>query len=363
MRMVCDSAGNGAAGSGPRFVRIAAAAGLLAASLVFPAQASSDPATPPFPSELMPKASASILLDVANAGDHYVAVGEHGDIILSSNGKDWTQVVAPVRAMLNRVRFLDGKLGWAVGHDGVILNTTDGGSHWSLQARDIDKGLPFYDILFLDAQHGFAVGAKALFKLTEDGGKTWSDVSAPFLDTGLNLNTIIRLSNGALVIAGEKGLVTWSSDNGKTWTMLKSPYPGSWFGALPAGKDGVLVYGLRGHVYAIDDLRAVPVQDPKQWDEFNLPTITDEAGLKQLGWRAFTAPSEQSLFGGTLIDDSHFVLVGVNGTVLRGTFSSPALTAVNPPSSFSLSSIVIQGGHAIAVGHEGVEAIDGGLLQ
>ncbi len=360
MRMVCHSAGNGAAGSGLRPGRRAAAITLLAAACFVTARAA-DPDSGPRPSEPMPKASTSILLDVTNTAGRYVAVGEHGDIVVSTNGKDWTQVIAPVRALLTRVRFLDDKLGWIVGYDGVVLNTTDGGNTWNLQARDIDKGLPYYDVLFLDAQHGFAVGAKALLKQTEDGGKTWTDVSAPFLDTGLNLNSICRLNDGSLLIAGEKGLVAWSTDAGKTWTMLKSPYPGSWFGALPEGKSGVLVYGLRGHVYALDDLHAVPVQDPKQWDEFNLPTITDADGLQKLGWREFKAPSDQSLFGGTLLDDDHFVLVGVNGTVVRGSVSNPALTAVNPPSSFTLSSIVVHDGHAIAVGHDGFEAIDGGL--
>jgi photosystem II stability/assembly factor-like uncharacterized protein len=330
----------------------------MAATLWVPGWAA-ESAAGPHPSELMPRAATSILLDITTAAGRYVAVGEHGDIITSANGRDWTQVMAPVRAMLTRVRFLDDKLGWAVGYDSVVLNTTDAGNTWNLQSQETEKGLPFYDVLFLDAQHGFAVGAKALFKQTEDGGKTWTDVSAPFLDTGLNLNSICRLRDGSLIIAGEKGLVAWSTDIGKHWTMLKSPYPGSWFGVLPAGNSGALVYGLRGHVYAIDDPHSVPAQDPGQWDEFNLPTITDADGLQKLGWRAFSAPSEQSLFGGTLLDERRFVLVGVNGTVLRGNVSNPVLTAVNPPSSFTLSSIVVHGEQTIAVGHDGTESIDG----
>jgi photosystem II stability/assembly factor-like uncharacterized protein len=358
MRSVLNSAGLGAAKRGIGIRPAIAGFGLFfIAATGLCAEGSSEPRA----AEMMPKASTSILLDVASASGRYVAVGEHGNIVTSPNGKDWTQVAAPVRSMLNRVRFLDDKQGWAVGHDGVILHTGDGGTTWTLQARDIDKGIPFYDVLFLDGQHGFAVGAKALMKETTDGGKTWTDVSAPFLDTGLNLNTIVRLHDGSLLIAGEKGLVANSNDSGRTWTMLRSPYPGSWFGALPAGAGGVLVYGLRGHIYAIDDPKAVPAQDPKQWDEFSLPTITDADGLHKLGWRAFNAPSEQSLFGGTLLDDTHFALVGVNGTVLRGVLSNAALTAVSAPSNFTLSSIVVHDGKGIAVGHDGVEAIDGGL--
>jgi photosystem II stability/assembly factor-like uncharacterized protein len=336
--------------------------GLLVASLLAtPAWSDQAPAPPPRPAEMMPKAAESILLDVAVAGPGYVAVGEYGNIVVSHDGRQWTQVGAPVRAMLNRVRFIDNRTGWAVGHDGVILHTSDGGMHWSLQARDADKGLPFYDILFLDDHHGFAVGARSMFRETSDGGATWTDVDAPFLKLGLNLNAIVRLRDGSLMIGGEKGLVARSVDQGRSWTMLKSPYPGSWFGILPDGPRGALLFGLRGHVFAIDDPAAVPLQDPQQWDEFNLPTISDAEGQQRMGWRAFTAPNDQSLFGGALIDEQHFVLVGVNGTVLRGMMSNPQLISLAAPSDASLSAIVIHNGHAVAVGHDGAEVIEGGF--
>ena len=46
----------------------------------------------------------------------------------------------PVRTKLNRLFFLDGKTGWAVGDFGVVLTTTDGGQTWQRQ-RGNTRGL------------------------------------------------------------------------------------------------------------------------------------------------------------------------------------------------------------------------------
>ncbi|WVM93430.1 hypothetical protein ULG90_05695 [Halopseudomonas pachastrellae] len=35
-----------------------------------------------------------------------------------------------MRQLLTAVYFVDDKRGWAVGHDSLILNTTDGGATW-----------------------------------------------------------------------------------------------------------------------------------------------------------------------------------------------------------------------------------------
>ena len=51
--------------------------------------------------EHLPLVTESMLLDVTRAGDKLVAVGERGHVILSSDGKTWTQAeVVPTRATL-----------------------------------------------------------------------------------------------------------------------------------------------------------------------------------------------------------------------------------------------------------------------
>ncbi|MEZ5435314.1 MAG: hypothetical protein R3E67_01440 [Pseudomonadales bacterium] len=43
------------------------------------------------------------------------------------------QAEVPTRAMMNAVFFISASEGWAVGHDGLVLHTTDGGKTWAIQ--------------------------------------------------------------------------------------------------------------------------------------------------------------------------------------------------------------------------------------
>ncbi|MCG8466491.1 MAG: hypothetical protein MI750_16815, partial [Xanthomonadales bacterium] len=40
-----------------------------------------------------PLAAASLVLDITQSGDHYVAVGERGHVLLSDDGSSWRQVL------------------------------------------------------------------------------------------------------------------------------------------------------------------------------------------------------------------------------------------------------------------------------
>ena len=136
------------------------AAGLLAlggclAALPLAAAETSEPA---------PLAAKSLLLDAARAGYRLVAVGDRGHILLSADeGRTWTQVPTPTRAMLTGVAFADATHGWAVGHDGVILASTDGGQTWTRADDGRDLESVFLDVCFLDAKTGFIAGAYGRF--------------------------------------------------------------------------------------------------------------------------------------------------------------------------------------------------------
>jgi len=216
--------------------------GLLLA-LTAPAAETSEPA---------PLASKSNLLAVARAGDRLVAVGDRGHVLLSSDqGRTWTQSVVPARAMLTGVSFPDARHGWAVGHDGVILATTDGGLTWKRQDAGIDLESVYLDVHFRDVANGFAVGAYGKFMVTTDGGKTWT--AAHPSDDEVHYNRLTAGADGTLYLAGEGGLLLISHDGGKLWRKADVPYDGSFFGALPLEKNRVVVYGLRGHILRSED--------------------------------------------------------------------------------------------------------------
>jgi photosystem II stability/assembly factor-like uncharacterized protein len=227
------------------------------------------PAAPvkPRPSETLALTSKGLMLDVTNTGKHLIAVGDRGAVIVSNNGADWAQVQTPVRSPLTAVSFADEMNGWVVGHDAVILATKDGGKTWAMQnfAPELEK--PFLDVIALDANNVLAFGAYGLLYKTSDGGTTWAMADAPEIrGDELHFNGATKLGNGGVLAVGEQGMLGLSTDGGATWTKLASPYDGSYYGALPIGDAGALVYGLRGNVYKTNDVAKGPwtqVQDRK----------------------------------------------------------------------------------------------------
>lgn len=227
------------AGSAPYLFVLA----LLAMAAPVPAAEMSEPA---------PLAAKALLLDIAAAGDRLVAVGDHGDIVVSTDqGRSWRQSLAPTQALLTGVCFVDGRQGWAVGHRGVILRTTDGGDTWERQDDSRHDADVYLDVLFLDATRGFVVGAYGKFLVTADGGRTWTP-GHPIADE-VHYNRITAGPGGTLYLSGESGTTLVSRDAGKTWTQSEMPYDGSLFGVLPLGEGRLLTYGLRGHVLRSDD--------------------------------------------------------------------------------------------------------------
>ena len=241
------------------------------------------------PAMQSPLAARSMLQGVTKAGSRLVAVGQRGHVVYSAdNGASWKQASVPVSSDLTAVFFVDDKQGWAVGHDGVVLHTVDGGEKWSLQlsgravndlllasmerkvaadpASEETKKLlaeaqrykeqgadkPFLDVWFADAQNGYVVGAYNLIFRTRDGGTTWE----PWFDRTDNPKFFnlyaIRPAAGELFIAGEGGLVLKFNATEQRFNALTVPYNGSFFGVAEIGP-AVVVFGLRGNVYRSDD--------------------------------------------------------------------------------------------------------------
>lgn len=318
---------------------------------------SAAPAAPPerpHPALMVAGAAKALLLDIAPAGDRLVAVGRQGVIVVSDDGRQWRQVPSPVSVMLTRVRFLDTQRGWAVGYDGTILHTADGGLNWTLQHHD-PEARAFHDILFTDDDHGIAAGAYGGFYRTGDGGRTWTSEPMPLADLGQHFNRLLRLDATTLFTVGERGLVGRSTDGGATWEMLRTPYAGSLFGALPLGGRKVLVFGMRGRVYVIDDVAAVPVQDPAQYDPYLAETLEDPAQIAALGWRRLDSPVQESFFGATRLPDGGILLVGTNAVAVKGDAGLRMLEQVKLPAAETLVDLMPHEAGLLAVGRRGVQ--------
>lgn len=270
---------------------------------------------------IAPLAENSLLLDGAAVEDFMVVVGERGHVLTSTNrGESWQQISVPTRATLTAVFFIDRSNGWAVGHDAVIIKTSDGGATWQRVHYAPEEERPLLDVWFEDAEHGIATGAYGYFLETFDGGESWEDrffevvadeveedeeagsdkelTAADMMDFlddedpigDLHLNDLRSAPDGTLFLAAEAGHVFRSDDVGETWRELTSPYEGSFYGTLPLGDNRLLLFGLRGNLFYSDDGGA--------------------------GWQKLDAGTDAILMGGTLTGEGVPVVAGLGGTLL-----------------------------------------------
>lgn len=75
------------------------------------------------------------------------------------------------RVRFRATSFVDRKRGWAVGGEGRVFVTRDGGRTWAAQASNVATDL--FDVKFLDEFEGWAVGAQGTLIHTADGGAHW----------------------------------------------------------------------------------------------------------------------------------------------------------------------------------------------
>jgi photosystem II stability/assembly factor-like uncharacterized protein len=277
------------------------------------------------PARLAPK---SLLQDAAQAEGRIFAVGERGHILVSEDGGEaWVQARVPTRSMLNAVAAVDAKRAWAVGHDSVIVHTSDGGTTWERQHWAPEDASPLFDVWFEDANHGIAVGAYAYFLETRDAGKTWELRTVD--EEERHWFSIAEGPDGTLFVAAEMGIVFRSEDKGETWAPLDTPYKGSFFGAALLKDGTLLVFGLRGRVYRSTDRG-------RTWEQINVDTT---AGLQT----------------GLQLKDGTLVIAGLSGTMLLSKDGGKTFRAANRPDRLGISSM-------IELGSDGLLLIgDGGI--
>lgn len=302
----------------------------------------------------MPLAAKALLLDGQVIDGRIVVVGERGHILISEDhGVSWQQQPAPTRATLTSVFFSDPGNGWAAGHDGVILQTRDGGRQWQQVYAAVDEERPILDLWFRSPTHGYAVGAYGLFLETRDGGASWEAVDFnPSTLAGeeelddeldetlaeepwgidLHLNQMVATATGRLFIAAEAGHLYRSDDGGRSWLNLPSPYEGSFYGTLPLFNDELLAFGLRGHVF-----------------------VTTDAGNS---WTALETGVQATLNDGIRLRDGRLVLAGLAGTLLIRTDQGESFDLQAQDDRAGIAKVLQAGdGALILLGEQGVKRL------
>jgi photosystem II stability/assembly factor-like uncharacterized protein len=298
-----------------------------------------------------------------------VAVGLRGHIVYSDDsGIEWIQASVPVSCDLTAVYFVNGKTGWAVGHQGVVLVSRDGGATWEklLDGREagrimvdyveeklakrepsdadtawrqearqiVDEGIdkPFLDVWFADEENGYVVGAFNMIFKTGDGGKSWQ----PLFDRTNNPHRLhfyaIRRFGQTIYIAGESGLLLKSQYGSDDFAPVPVPYNGSLFGLL-ATRGSLLAFGLRGNLFRSEDGGG--------------------------HWARIETGESSALVGGAVGPDDRITIVAQDGMLLMSRDDGQHFTLSGSKKPMALSGVVeALSGHLVVVGFNGVRQVE-----
>jgi photosystem II stability/assembly factor-like uncharacterized protein len=153
-------------------------------------------------------------------GNEGWAVGAQGLIIHTTDGgANWeVQKADTVTMDLSGVSFVDNQYGWAVGNQGVIadggviLKTRNGGQTW--QVLPPPRRWHYYQICFVDTLHGMATTQRDTIIRTTDGGNSWELYRISPINTYFRGIDCLDSLRG--YVAGEWG-VYYTSDGGRNW--------------------------------------------------------------------------------------------------------------------------------------------------
>jgi photosystem II stability/assembly factor-like uncharacterized protein len=111
---------------------------------------------------------------------------------------------------------------------------------------------PWLDVWFEDELHGYVVGTFNLIMETRDGGQHWTPRMEQVDNPEAQHLTAITEIGGELYIASERGTVFRRKKGDESFIPLSTGYNGSFFGVTGVGT-AILAYGLRGNVYRSED--------------------------------------------------------------------------------------------------------------
>ena len=164
------------------------------------------------------------LLTVARNAGHCIAAGQEGQVLISSDCKQWTVVHLSADIRILDVTLQANGTAYAVGGFGTLLKSTDWGKSWTPLAMDWsqtneDGAQPHLYRVHVDDKGEVTVAGEFELVLTSsDGGAHW----AVRHKGTRSLFGLAFAPDGSIYAVGQEGLILKSADHGTTWSALNS---------------------------------------------------------------------------------------------------------------------------------------------
>lgn len=293
-------------------------------------------ATPPLaPSRLAVDSMHFNVLTTSAAG--LVAAGELGHLLVSKDqGQTWESAKTSHNrlALINQVAFdPEGKVGVAVGHEGWILKTDDGGLNWQEVAFSEERGEPLMSVARLPSGDWVAVGAFGRALRLDAALSQVTPIDLPESVRDHHLNRIVGSADGQRwQVVGERGLVMLTDAQWQDWQVIEPFYNGSFYGGGQLADGSWLIYGMRGNVYVSPD--------GAHWTRSQLP-----------------APA--SFFDHAQLADGRVILVGQGGLTLYSADSGRTFAFNRLKTRSTLTDVqLLPDGKALVASDKGLLTLD-----
>jgi len=225
---------------------------------------------------------------------------------------------------LNAIFFLNEQLGWAVGDNGAIVHTSDGGASWEEQSTGLPNNMN--DIHFETESRGWICCDSGVVLSTFDG-TNWIPSETGFSDD-LNGISLASTSHGWTV--GNGSLILKTGNGGFNWVQQTCPFTGTVTGvdaitpqiAFATGTSGEIIRTLDGDNWASTptgvtvDMNGVSfVSESTGWAVGNHGTILKTVNGGD-SWIEQESGVTGDLLGVSFFDETHGWIVGEEGIVL-----------------------------------------------
>ncbi|AYC32356.1 glycosyl hydrolase [Pseudomonas cavernae] len=232
-------------------------AGLLWAGLFIKPQPVGTTVTPP----LLERRDHFYGLALSPGGEIW-AGGSAGKILSISADGRIKRLPTPTDHTLQDIAIWDASHAVAVGNDGVVLFSEDGGRHWRAAANVPRSQVANKLNRVRIAANGVAVatGEMGALLLSRDYGKTWQRLRE---EEDVAWNDVAILEGRRLVVVGEFGRVLLSDDFGGNWQELEAPVSGSLMAVSFRDASHGVAVGLEGVLLVTRD-------GGRQWESIDL---------------------------------------------------------------------------------------------
>lgn len=185
-------------------------------------------------------------------GGEVWASGSNGKILALTKDGLVRRLDTPTERTLQDIAAWDASHAVAVGNDGVVLFSLDGGKHWSV-AADVPRSEVANKLNRVRIAEGglaIAVGEMGALLISHDYGQSWQRLRE---EEDVAWNDVAILDGSQLVVVGEFGRVLRSVDMGGHWDEIEAPMPSSLMSVQFRDAQSGVAVGLEGALLVTHD--------------------------------------------------------------------------------------------------------------